>query len=74
MKNQVKTQPTSSNTSPRTGKIYTPRSLSAELQVSARAVLRAIHRNELRCAKISSLIFRIEGSDVDAWLDGLKNQ
>ncbi|MEO5915332.1 MAG: hypothetical protein ABIS50_13950 [Luteolibacter sp.] len=56
----------------RTGTVYTPRSLAAELKISVRAVLRAGQSGELKIAKISGCVFRIEGGDVDAWLDTLK--
>ncbi len=56
----------------RIGKIYSPRSLAAELQVSPRAILRAIRRGDLKCAKITALVFRIEGEDVDQWIASIK--
>jgi excisionase family DNA binding protein len=58
----------------RIGKIYSPRELAAELRIPPRAVLRAIRRGELKRAKISPAVFRIEGADVDAWLKTLKNR
>ena len=56
----------------RTGQIYSPRSLAEELQITVPAVLRAIRRGELKRAKISAAVFRIEGEDVDRWLAKLK--
>lgn len=56
----------------RTGQIYTPRSLAAELKVPLRQVLAAIRRGELKCAKFSPATFRVEGEDVDRWLAKLK--
>lgn len=56
----------------RKGKIYTPKTLADELQVSVRAILRAILRGELKCAKLSAFTFRLEGEDVDEWLANLK--
>lgn len=56
----------------RNGKIYTPRSLAAELCVPPRAILKAIRQGALKCAKISPFVFRLEGQDVDTWLARLK--
>jgi excisionase family DNA binding protein len=56
----------------RTEKIYTPRTLAKELGIPVRHVLRAVRAKELKCAKFSSCVFRIEGGDVDRWLTRLK--
>lgn len=56
----------------RTNKIYTVATLAAELKISRRAILRAIRDGHLRTAKITPLIFRIEGEDADLWIESLK--
>jgi hypothetical protein len=56
----------------RNGKIYSPKTLAEELCVPTRAILRAILRGELKCAKLSAYVFRLEGADVDRWLANLK--
>lgn len=56
----------------RIGKIYTPKTLADELKVPIRHVFRAIRQGQLRCAKISPAVFRLEGEDVDRWMQSMK--
>lgn len=53
--------------------IYTPRGLATALKVPLRTVLRAIKDKKLTMIKFSSSTFRIEGDEVDRWLDGMKS-
>ncbi len=56
----------------RKGKVYTVRQLATELKISPRSVLRAVRAGELQTVKFSAHVFRLEGEDVDAWLENLK--
>lgn len=56
----------------RTGKVYSPKTLADELKVSIRVILRAILSGELATVKFSTSMFRIEGADVDRWIESLK--
>ena len=58
----------------RTNTVYTVQKLAEELKISRRTVLRAIRNNELKTAKFSPTVFRIEGEDVDDWLESLKRR
>jgi excisionase family DNA binding protein len=58
--------------STRTGKIYKPKEIAEELKVPMRTVLRAIREGHLKMVKFSSCVFRIEGEDVDRWIESLK--
>ena len=53
-------------------KVYTVRQLATELKISPRTVLRAVQAGELKTVKFSAHVFRLEGEDVDAWLETLK--
>ena len=54
-------------------KIYTPKALANELQIPFRTVLKAIKDKKLTMIRFSSSTFRIEGDEVDRWLDGMKS-
>lgn len=56
----------------RENKVYTPKELSLELKIPLRTVLRALRGGKLKLIKFSSCVFRIEGADVDDWIQTLK--
>ena len=56
----------------RKAQIYTPKELSLELKIPHRTVLKAIRDGHLKMVKFSSCVFRIEGQDVDRWIESLK--
>ena len=50
--------------------LLTPADVAERCQVSAKTVLRAIHRGSLRASRLGeSGAYRMRSSDVDAWLE-----
>ena len=50
--------------------LLTPADVAERCQVSAKTVLRAIHRGSLRACRLGECgAYRIRGTDVEAWIE-----